>query len=180
MNTKSPEWTEVELAYLRGLYADSSVFRVDLDAAARYLGRQKTNVCRKARALGLTNPRRRKGTRIPLKLMAYGTDAEHRAAVSERIKSHIAEKGHPRGFLGGKHGDEALEKISQKAKAAWRDPNSGHNSPERREKLAAAMRARIKAGVYTAKNAFSRCRRGYRDDIGITVRSSWEANYPGF
>lgn len=55
---KECDWTEAEVVQLRATYADAPPLR--LAALAESLGRNKANVCRKARGLGLTDPMRPK------------------------------------------------------------------------------------------------------------------------
>lgn len=92
MAASQRKWSREELQTLREWYwARPSGNKLELDKLALALGRHKTNVCRKARQLGLSNQRRTTGGRksrrkyrtaeeassmddIPLRLMA-GRDA---------------------------------------------------------------------------------------------------------
>lgn len=92
-------------------------------------------------------------------------------ARSERRKLAMLKYGHPRGFSGHKRTNEEKAKISAAARAMWANPNHKVNSPEHRQILSDRFTKLKQQGK------FSRCRRGLREDLGLYVRSSWEANY---
>jgi len=176
---KSPPWTEEEVAALRAAYSKGRTHPVDLGELAARLGRHKSNICRKARGLGLTLPSRRKKRLISLP-MAGRTEQEfqeYRRKTGDRIRALWESRGHPRGMLGKHHTDETKRKIGVHFKAMWGDASSAVNSPEYREKIAERMRLRHAQGEFVSSNTFSRCRRGFREDLQLYVRSSWEANY---
>lgn len=104
------------------------------------------------------------------------TDAQKKS-VSEKAKKRIKEQGHPRGFLGGKHGSEAKEKMSEASKAMWGNPNHKVNSDEYRQML--SDRSMKQQQQSKSLNRYSRARIGTYDINGkkIFFRSSWEANY---
>lgn len=109
-------WTDDELASLREAYANRSG-PVDLVSIAAIVGRDKHNVCRKARQIGLTNQRRKKVEfRKPTR--KYQTIQEAHAAIGLATSRRIAANGHPRGAKGLKHTAEALSLISARSKAA--------------------------------------------------------------
>jgi len=171
---KRRAWDEAELAELRAAYVNAEG-PVDLAGLAERLGRDKANVCRKARALGLTNQSRAKvEQRKPTR--KHSTEAEARAAIGEATRARIAAQGHPRGAAGMRHSPEALAEISRKSRASWRDPTSGHHSEGRRQKASDRLVERIVAGEM--RQGYTRSRGGRRDDLGgIYFRSAWEANY---
>lgn len=179
LRQKVAPWTEEEVAILRSAYSRGRTCPVDLTQLADQLGRHKTNVCRKARGLGLTLPTRRKKRLISLP-MAGRTEQEfeeYRRKTGERIRALWKHRGHPRGMLGRRHTEEAKRKIGSRFKAMWGDPSSAVNAPDFRKRLAERMRARHVRGEFVSSNTFSRCRRGFREDLQLFVRSSWEANY---
>lgn len=167
-------WTDREIGRLVAVYVDPSR-PVDLDGLAKDLGRDKANVCRKARSLGLTNQRRAKvEQRKPTR--KHATPEEARAAIGAATKARIAAKGHPRGALGLTHTPEAKAAIGARSRASWRDPKAGHHSPERKQAASDRMVERIVSGEMRAGH--TRCRGGKRADLGDTYfRSAWEANY---
>jgi len=84
--------------------------------------------------------------------------------------------GHPKGML-GKHQSEKMKKIiSDSAKKSWADPNNQLNSKEHRQLLSDRTVKMIKKGIF-GRNGYSRGKMGTRKDLGIYVRSSWEANF---
>lgn len=167
-------WTDDELSALMAAYT-SREKPVALSALASSLGRNKANVCRKARELGLTNQRRAKVfEKKPSR--KYATDAERSAAQSASSKAWIAKNGHPRGALGLRHSDATKAILSEKSKAAWADPTSGLNTPALSQARSDLLTARNIAG--RMNQGHSRARGGRRDDLGgMYFRSAWEANY---
>jgi hypothetical protein len=165
---KAPEdWTTTELHLLFSWYASNTGGRGDLnlDELAEILGRHKTNVCRKARELGLTDGSRPVGDLLL-------------EAMSARSKAWHEVHEHPRGMLGKSQGPAARQAVSEATrersarttKKAWR---------ERGEKMVATKIERYGSGnPASGENAYSRCKRGRREDLGIPFfRSMWEANY---
>ena len=172
------KWTQEELSTLRARY-ESARCGADLrlDDLATTLGRDKANICRKARELGLTHQGRNKVLeRKPRPAPQFASDTERRAATGQRMKAWIATNGHPRGAAGMRHTDEAKALISEGSKRAWADPNSKLNSEDLAERKAAIVYARIRSG--RRFRTFSRGKGGKRQDLGdVYFRSSWEANY---
>lgn len=166
-------WTDEEVALIRAAYATPPPLR--LDALAALLGRDKANVCRKARALGLTNQRRKKVVRRKDAPM-FDDPAELSAHRSTCAKRQIAEHGHPRGALGMTHTVEARAKLSAKHRANWADPASAYNSEANRQRRSDVMLARNLSGEMRVR--YSRGSQGRRPDLDNRYfRSSWEANY---
>ena len=89
-----------------------------------------------------------------------------------RFKAHP----HPRGAKGYHHTDKAKKGISEGNKKAWKDPNAKRNSEENKQRRSDAMKAR-KAAEPASRSPYSRGHQGTREDLGIYVRSKWEANY---
>lgn len=166
------KWTKAEIDMLISAYKDENC-HVWLDDLSNRIGRHKSNVCRKARELGLTSKnRKRKAFRIVRK-NKYSCAEQRNAAFSERMKLAIAEKGHPRGALGIKHSDETKALISEKSKLAW----SSKTEEERLEwshKMQKASRDSLNKG---------RARGSWKaawHEIGGKrnfYRSRWESNY---
>lgn len=167
-------WSDEEVAKLIAWYQRPGADGKDtlhLQTLAAELGREKQNVCRKARALGLTKLNRKIHT------------AEAKKKSSERTKKYIREKGHPRGALGLKHSPETRKALGEKSRKGW----------EQRKKRPILMHLTRVQTVKTnlerygvaspvqalnqGRNVYSRCKRGFREDIGFFVRSRWEANY---
>lgn len=177
-----PNWTVAELDLLRKWYADRDGKPIELDALAETLGRHKTNVCRKARELGLSNHRRTRVEKIdgyyPSALPRFRTKEELSAYMSSRAKAWIQENGHPRGMLGKRQPPEVVEKSRQRLIAM----NQSMTPEEKREMGRRAARTRIErygtAGPVNVENPYTRTKGGKRADLGdMYFRSAWEANY---
>jgi hypothetical protein len=172
--TRDDHWTDQEIAKLIAWYRRPGADGRDtlhLQTLAAELGREKVNVCRKAKVLGLTKQSRKIRT------------ADAKKKISERTKKYIRENGHPRGALGLKHSPETRKVLSEKSRNGW----------ERRKKQPILMHLKRVQTVRTnlerygvaspvqainqGRNVYSRCKRGVREDLGFFVRSRWEANY---
>lgn len=94
---------------------------------------------------------------------------------SADTKAWIKRNGHPKGFQGHQRTEEEKQKISDGAKRAWSDPKHQLNSKANRQRLSDHF-SKI-ASARSAANSFSRTRKGFRKDLGLSFRSSWEANY---
>jgi len=153
-------WTRKEIKILREYYSKEEI---DLDLLSGILGRHKTNICRKARKLGLTDKNRSKS-------------GKHRRKTSATRKNWLANNEHPRGYLGHHPSKETRNKIGLASIKSWEDPSSGHNSDELKQKQSDEMTRRHRMGYQ--REAYSHGKMGKRTDLdGLYVRSSWEANY---
>ncbi len=156
-----PRWTEADLDVLRAAYANRGG-TVSIDELSARLGRLKSNVCRKARELGLTT-RQRKHANAP-------------GAMSARMKQWHATHEHPRGATGMTHTPEAKAKQAAASRRMWANPACPLNSDEHRQRMSDRNVALHAAG--RMRSGYSRCAGGKRADLGdLYFRSSWEANY---
>jgi hypothetical protein len=171
-------WTEQEIAQLRAFYVDAGCQKlIGLDQLASAFGRDKANVCRKARALGLTNGER--------KFFPDGAPSKRKTASANELKAlqqnnaraRIAANGHPRGMAGKKHSAESKLLMSVSTKAEWdgltderRDEISMSRISGRFEKYGTLAAASGGRGSWKA---------GWREVGGqrCFFRSRWEANY---
>ena len=170
-------WTEAELAMLREAYAvDRPASEINLPGLERRLGRLKSNICRKARELGLTNQQRPKIDPKNKKIRGprFATAKERSAHVSATRKAWIAANGHPRGALGMRHTAETKAMIAKKSRARWesltqeqRDAHVFNQVKSKRDKGTPFPNPR---GTWKA---------GWREIGGQRhfFRSRWEANY---
>lgn len=181
MASKIRPWTDDDVEALKAAYRDATLNpEIRLDRLAEKFGRDKANVCRKARELGLTDIRRKR-VRVLKSEPKYGHrgSKELSEQISRWVKKSQKENGHPRGALGMKHTEENTRKMKEATRKAWADPNSKFNSPENRQRLSDNMMKRVLSGQ--ARNGYTRCAGGRRADLGdIYFRSSWEANYARF
>ena len=162
LRKKASAWTGEELRLLREYYQQTDT--PDLAVLEQlFIGRHKTNICRKAAELGLTKQGR------PL-------TEETKQKIGKANAAHIAINGHPRGFAGHSHSQLAKRRISQVSKQAWTNPDHAFNSEENRQ--ARSDRMAILQASGKLRNSYSRGRQGKRADLDdLYVRSSWEANY---
>lgn len=176
--SKKTLWTEAEEAALVSLYHNAGNDGVlDLSGFAKTIGRDKANVCRKAKSLGLvTNPRRRTVEQRKQK-NKYETTSALSAALSEARKRWHRENPHPRGMAGKRHSDETRRRLSETSKAAF----LLLTEDERAERSLKSLKARVakSKGSIAAKVQRGSWKAGWRE-IGGTrnyYRSRWEANY---
>lgn len=137
-----------------------------LKAFAASIGRTVPLVSRCAKELGLSAPSR-------------GMSKSVRGAMAERQRLNIAKNGHPRGFLGGKHSDEAKAAIAKKSEVAFANL-SAEQKVERSRKILATKYERF--GSVAGPIARGSWKAGWREIAGrkIFARSRWEANYARF
>jgi hypothetical protein len=172
-------WTPEDVAALRSRYeAHAGRRSLNIRELAAEMGRHRTNVSRKARELGLTDPKRRLREGPSPSRAKHATAEGRKAAIAAGVKRSHAENGHPRGMLGKKKTPEACAAQSARLRnlsALGMHPSQVH--PKTQGQLQALSErnvARLKAGG----SVYSRCRHGRRDDLGGRFfRSRWEANY---
>jgi hypothetical protein len=135
----------------------------NLKELALIMNRTIPFISRKAKKLGLTN----RNSKIPDKA---------KDNLSKKTKQRLKEKGHPKGFLGGKHSQETKKKISESTKKAWENKNHFFNSEEHKQNQSNIMSKNRANGVLSSN--YSRAKQGTITIGGKTVfvRSSWEAN----
>jgi hypothetical protein len=173
-------WSDAEVEALKAAYAAARAGGpVGQAALADRFGRDHHNVSRKARELGLTNPRRPKALqmRLPLAGLERGSP-EHRAQLAASTRATWQRRPHPRGMLGKKHTAETRAKMA----AGWRrwwDSRTAEDEQARIEQMLATRVARHGRGSAVPREInYSYARRGRRPDLGNTFfRSAWEANY---
>lgn len=173
---KALEWTPEEEALVVEAYQRSEIAEeIDLDGLAQKLGRLKSNVCRKARELGLTDQRRKIVVSPRLKVARFKTVEELRAYQSKLSKARIQENGHPRGMKGKRHTAEVKAVIAEKS----RQFAARETEEERAQRMLKANMTRAKRGnLYPARRGAT-WKAGWREIGGQRkyYRSRWEANY---
>jgi hypothetical protein len=167
LRKKVDEWTPTEVHQLLSWYSkqDTAKGELDLSELAITLGRLKSNVCRKARELGLTDPTRKIG-------------AKYREEMKVTRAHQWEDRPHPRGMLGKNHKPEACAAMTVGQKSRYAKLTKKAKT-ELALKSVATRVARYGSGkIGNFENAYSRCKRGKRQDIGpFFFRSAWEANY---
>lgn len=172
---KKEAWTAQEEATLIEAYSQAGADGVvNLVGLAKKLGRLKSNVCRKARLLGLqTNPNRkqvdeRKDNRV------FKGDAEAFAAFNRRPKWQ--DRPHPKGMAGKAHSKATKASLAVSSAAWW----ASLSDDEKAAHSLNAMKANVaKNGSIAVQQVRGSWKAGWRDVGGQRVffRSRWEANY---
>lgn len=176
---KEDRWTPIEIQLLKKTYEAAGENGVlNLAELSKLLNRDKANVCRKAKEIGLiTNKNRSVVENKKVIKPKFTTTEERNKANSENAKRWIKNQGHPRGMKGKHHSPEYCKQISKRMIKSWADM-----TPEDLEKRRIKqINTRIKNGTLNAsmnrENPYSRANGGKREDLNNTYfRSSWEAN----
>lgn len=132
-----------------------------LDELAKELGRTKQFICRKAKILGLTDRN----------LHPMADKAKNKLSI--KTKEWIRQKGHPKGYLGHKHNDEARAKISESSKKTWRDPNSILNSEVNRQRLSDVLHERQMHGNINKYSIWGKHKVDFANRTYV-FKSTWE------
>lgn len=175
-------WTIEEEALLRKIYEEYDGRRGITKELEETFGRSASDVYAKAERLGLKKDAVVWEGRKEKRGAYHGLSSEEVKKIqSDRQKRLIKENGHPRGMAGKKHTDETKAVIS----AASFLHEANKTPAQRRREAKKAIESNLArygnggGGVRSQNhNAFSRARRGKREDLGdIFFRSSWEANW---
>lgn len=174
----SDNWTMDQIYLLKSAYEGVKFSKeIDLPALALKIGKHKSNVCRKARSLGLTDigrpgiqPDKRK-----VRKAKFETAEDRSKNMSLVRKEWFKTHDHPRGALGLKHSVEAKAKMSS-ASAKW---NSSVTQEQRTAIVMKQMQTRVANGTYAQERPNASWKAGWREIGGIRkyYRSKWEANY---
>lgn len=153
IETKNPNlWTPTQLKILKEAYSGSLSSPININTLAELLGKEKSNVSRKARGLGLTSRHRTK------------TEAE-RTAMGLRSKQRIKIHGHPRGAF----------KAGKQIRVCPRCGKFFEVFPSSKQHYCGATCGRNRAQS-EGRQGYSRT--GKRPDLNNQYfRSRWEANY---
>ena len=156
---KVPKWTKSEEDWLMKIYIESKgIKNLDLKRVAEALGREDSNVCRKAKSLGLTDDFRKE------------TAGQIKSKSANMLK-WMAHNEHPKGML-GKHHSEWTKKIFSEQRKGRK-----LNLTEK-QRAEYSQRAKDNFAKFKGVNSYSRTKSGKRADLkDLFVRSSWEANY---
>jgi len=198
--TRPDQWTDEENHLLRLKYASKGKNW----CAQRLAGRTPRSIVVQARKLGLAvdpnsnyfkdwqaraaaskrgraNPRFRelvkrlwKEGRIPRPV----STAERRQRQADRMRAWHAQYGNPN--KGKTLSCEVKLKMSAASRRMWKDPEfaAKMRTPERRARRRQVSSENWIRSGRSNENAYSRCSRGRRGDLGgMFFRSGWEANY---
>jgi hypothetical protein len=158
--------TEVELEQIRQLYQQGfEDGDGKLMSLAAKIGRTKHFVCRCARRMGLTNPKRK-------------ACESTRRSISDRVTKAIATHGHPRGMLGKKH--SITSRMIMSYHSAMKTESKEQSALRTERMMATKMKRYGKPGPMWTRNASWKS--GWREIGGkrIYARSRWEANIAAF
>lgn len=161
------KWTDEEIAGLIRVYTDETAKKrgdLGLKAYAKEIGKCHTNVCRKARAFGLTSPNRELNDRLS-------------GDISARARKWLRENPHPRGFLHKRHSPEVCAAQSDRTKNLWKTLPS-FLSGDSTYKALITKYERYGTLISNTEGRYT-SKKGDRDIYGRIqfFRSSWEANY---
>lgn len=172
------KWSDAEIEAMRMFYMRAVTSKtMNLAALAQQLGRDKANVARKARSLGLTDQCRPKTGYAKLPLRMFDTAEQRSVASSARAKARIAANGHPRGFKGHTH-TEAARAVMAAASKAYASRATPAQVAARVERANMTRVQNPRSPSVFGPNPYSRAKRGKRADLGdVFFRSKWEANY---
>lgn len=168
-------WTDQQINDLKEAYKCKFSEEIKLGELAKKLGKLKSNVCRKARQLGLTDISREL-KREKKKRNKFESIEEANKANSKRLNDWIKENGHPRGMLGKNHTEKTKSIIaisSTKFNASLTEEQKGDN-------IFKAMKTReVNGTMQTMNRATASWGAGWREIGGVKkyYRSKWEANY---
>ena len=144
------KWTDEQLQILRVAYNIKDTETLNINELAKHLGKDKTNVCRKAKELGLSTNRFRKRSNEMNELMG------------ERMKTWIHVNGHPTGY-----------RELRMCLACGKMMELQHSAKNKTCSRSCAATLRMRS-----EHIFSRCNSGRRIDLNNQFfRSAYEANY---
>lgn len=170
---KRKEYTKEEIDFLK-----ENINKLTYDDMAIILDREKSNICRKCKSLGIEKNTNCSTTLIE-KQPKYKFTKED---ISKSINTNREkfDKGlHPRGNLGHKHSIETREKLSQCSRRGWEVLKN--DNQKLKEWKTNQRNTKIKNGtlnpIKIKENSYSRTKGGKRADLNNQYfRSAWEAN----
>lgn len=174
--SKKVMWTDAEIYILVSAYeAAGSDGVVSLGRISEELGRDKANVCRKAKSLGLETNKNRRVVEARKTTRKHATIEDARAATAAAARLRIQTLGHPKGMKGKKHSDETRRVISAKSKAMF----LMMSEEKKAEMYMKGMKTRERNGYGPPTIKRGSWKAGWREIGGKRnyYRSLWEANY---
>lgn len=158
------EFTDEDKAAIERVY--KSGFQTGdgrLDLLATSIGHHKTNICRIARAMGLTNKSRRLSE----------SQSRHLQGTCSQSRQ---KNGHPKGMLGKSHTQKVKGIIGAHSKATWH----GRTPQQNADIVMRSMKTTLRNGTRnTTSRANASWKAAWREvgDVRFYARSRWEANY---
>jgi len=157
-------WTDDETKLLIELYANEFLCGDNsLESFCKKINKLKSNVCRKAKNLGLDTSRKRK----------FSEDKSKR--ISQRAIERIKTKGHPKGMLGKNHTQETKDNQSVISINRWLNLSE----EEKSNQILKSQKTKSLNGNLVNPRIKTTWKQGWRNIGGYEkyYRSRWEANY---
>ena len=168
---KRKEYTQEEIRFLK-----ENINKMTYDDLAIILGRDKCNVCRKCRQVGIKKDIMCHTKLKEVKQKYKFTKEDHKKAIlvnKEKFKNGL----HPKGYLGHKHSEETRKKLSACAKKGWDMMNKQKLSEWKKRQRETRIKNNTLNPIKIKENAYSRAKGGKRADLNSQYfRSAWEAN----
>lgn len=132
------------------------------DLTAQLRRPHHTNVCRRARALGLTD-QKRPSSRVSTEASRLG------------LKAHHAVTPHPRGMRGKKHAPDTLVRLSEISRTRW----DAMSAEDREAKTTKMLKTKAVRGNLANPRPHASWKSGWHEIGGKRhyLRSQWEVNY---
>ncbi len=159
-------WSEEDIVLLTRFYTErifTPVGEFNLDSLAALLKREKSNISRKAKSLGLTINNRK-------------LSEQFKKDISDRSKKWHQENEHPKGMLGKKHSEKIRQEMSERVKRMWAGECDAFVDGSSTFK---ALKTKHSKGILYGEGKKGSWKAGKRTIGGkeIFFRSAWEANY---
>lgn len=170
-NRKRKEYTEKEINFLK-----ENINKMTYDDLAIILDRNKCNICRKCKSIGINKTEQTHSQIKPVKPRYKFTYQDHQKAIeTNKIK---AKNGlHPRGYLGHIHSQETRKKLSQCSKRGWSTMTKEKLDLWKEHQRQTRIQNNTLNPIIIKENAYSRAKGGKRKDLNNQYfRSAWEAN----
>ena len=179
LNLKHITFSDKEKELIK-LFYNSNKDKIDLEGFSKELKKPKTSISRYARTIGLTNSNRQLSDIAKRNLSKSLNDYRNSEYYIHEIKPkadelllYYAQNEHPKGMLNKHHSMDTRCKMS----ISHIDYFASLSNDEKHRRIMKSVETTRKNGGYnTTKNAYSRCHGGYRHDLDMYFRSSWEAN----
>lgn len=181
----SDNWTKDQIDFLKDNFEKYSLDEL----SQRLCNRNKSNICRKAKELGVEVKGKHKKKRTETKWYRDEKNVWHQHGWKRKTKEEIAEKRsiimkewhktheHPKGMLGKQQSEATRKRFSERMVEDWKNPKSTYNTDEFRQ-LKSDIMFRQRLEHRNSITNYSRAKSGKRADLNdMYFRSAWEANY---
>lgn len=171
MRLKRKEWTKDEISFLK-----NNINKMTYDDLEIILKRNKCNICRKCKNLGIKK-QQICNTRLKEVKPKYKFTKEDLEKAIKTNKEKYSKGLHPRGYLGHKHSKETRKKLSICSKKGWENMTEEKLKKWKKKQRETKINNNTLNPIKNKENAYSRAKGGKRKDLNnIYFRSAWEAN----